>query len=200
MSGMQITEIERLLHGLVRICTVTEHGDGGKVKVTDGALNSTWLDRAVGRAGENCDWQPLDINEQVIVLCPSGDFAQGIIIASLYQDAHPANSDDLEEERKTFKDGSVVSYNRESHRYLIDVKGADASVDMISAGTLKIITAKDTTVKTSANAKVIADGNVDVEASKIGLNGGAPCVTTAHVCHYTGNPHGDGSSTVTAGK
>lgn len=200
MRALQIAEIERLLHGLVRICTVTEHGEGGKVKVTDGELNSTWLDRGVGRAGENRDWQPLDKDEQVVVLCPSGDFAQGVIICSLYQEAHPANSDNLEEERKTFKDGSVVSYNRESHRYLINIKGADATVDVLSAGTLNITTAKDIKVETSTDAKVIAGGDVNVEASNIHLNGGAPCVTTAHICHYTGNPHGDGSSTVTAGK
>jgi len=200
MHGLQIAEVERLLHGLVRICTVTEHGDGGKVKVTDGELNSTWLDRGVSRAGENCDWNPLDINEQVVVLCPSGDFAQGIIICSLYQEAHPANADDLEEERKTFKDGSVVSYNRESHRYLIDIKGADGTVDVVSAGTLNITTTKDIKVNTSANAKVIADGNVDVEGRRIGLNGGAPVVTVAHVCSFTGLPHSDGSTTVTSGE
>ncbi|WP_206672956.1 phage baseplate assembly protein V, partial [Parasutterella excrementihominis] len=200
MQGLQIAEIERLLHGLVRVCTVTDHGEGGQVKVTDGELNSTWLDRAVDRAGEDREWKPLDIGEQVVVLCPSGDFAQGIIIASLYQDGHPAPSSNLNEERKVFKDGTVVSYDRESHRYLLDVKGADATVDVISAGTLNIKTTKDIKVETSANAKVTASGNADVTAAKIGLNGGAPCVTTAHICHFTGNPHGDGSSTVTAGK
>ncbi|MFU1805984.1 hypothetical protein, partial [Enterococcus faecium] len=71
---------------------------------------------------------------------------------------------------------------------------------VISAGTLNIKTTKDIKVETSANAKVTASGNADVTAAKIGLNGGAPCVTTAHICHFTGNPHGDGSSTVTAGK
>ncbi len=200
MQKLQLSELERLLHGLVRVCTVTEQGEDGQVKVTDGELSSAWLDRAVARAGDNRDWTPLDIGEQVVVLCPSGDFAQGIVMASLYQEAYPAPSRNLNEERKVFKDGTVVSYDSESHRYLLDVKGADATVDVISAGTLTINTVKDISVETSANAKVTAHGTVAVTAAQIGLNGGAPCVTTAHVCHFTGNPHGDGSSTVTAGE
>lgn len=200
MRGFQIAEIERLLHGLVRICTVSEHGTNGQVKVSDGELNSTWLVRAVDRAGDNRSWVPLDIGEQVVVLCPSGDFAQGIIIASLYQQRHPAPSSELNEECKVFRDGSAVRYDRNKHRYLIDIKGDDATVDVVSAGTLNITTAAAIKVETSADAKVNASGKVMVNGSHIALNGGAPCVTTAHICHFTGKPHGDGSTSVTAGK
>lgn len=42
--------------------------------------------------------------------------------------------------------------------------------------------------------------NITEDADTIKLNGGAPVVTCAHICHFTGKPHGDGSSTVTAGK
>lgn len=50
-----------------------------------------------------------------------------------------------------------------------------------------------------ANVKVNAATECTVDAPKIKLNGGAPIVTTAHICHYTGNNHGDGSTTCTAG-
>ncbi len=208
MSGYQQSELERLLHGLVRIGTVEELGEGGQVKVSSGELLSAWLHRSVMRAGDNQDWQPLDIGEQVIVLCPSGDFAQGIIIGSLYQEAHPAPSANLDETKKAFKDGTTISYDREKHLYNIDVKGDDATLNITSSGVLNITTVGDISVKTDANATVTAgkdvtvkaSGKANVTASKIGLNGGAPCVTTAHMCHFTGSPHGDGSSTVTAGK
>ncbi|WP_346348092.1 hypothetical protein [Shewanella abyssi] len=42
--------------------------------------------------------------------------------------------------------------------------------------------------------------NITEDADTIKLNGGASVVTCAHICHFTGGPHGDGSSTVTAGK
>jgi hypothetical protein len=50
------------------------------------------------------------------------------------------------------------------------------------------------------NANVDAEGDVIVNGKSIAMNGGSPCVTTAHICHFTGTPHGDGSSTVKAGK
>lgn len=42
--------------------------------------------------------------------------------------------------------------------------------------------------------------NITEDAETIKLNGGSPVVTCAHICHFTGAPHGDGSSTVSAGK
>lgn len=42
--------------------------------------------------------------------------------------------------------------------------------------------------------------NITEDADTIKLNGGLPVVTCAHICHFTGAPHGDGSSTVSAGK
>lgn len=42
--------------------------------------------------------------------------------------------------------------------------------------------------------------NISEDADTIKLNGGSAVVTCAHICHFTGAPHGDGSSTVSAGK
>ena len=44
------------------------------------------------------------------------------------------------------------------------------------------------------------NGVKTVTAKQIKLNGGKGVVTCAHICHFTGAPHGDGSTTVTAGK
>ncbi|ABZ75909.1 conserved hypothetical protein [Shewanella halifaxensis HAW-EB4] len=43
-------------------------------------------------------------------------------------------------------------------------------------------------------------GTKATTAERITMNGGKAVVTCAHICHFTGAPHGDGSSTVTAGK
>lgn len=42
--------------------------------------------------------------------------------------------------------------------------------------------------------------NITQDAQTIKLNGGVGVVTCAHICHFTGAPHGDGSTTVTAGE
>ncbi len=47
---------------------------------------------------------------------------------------------------------------------------------------------------------IITAKNITEDADSIKLNGGAAVVTCAHICHFTGAAHGDGSSTVTAGK
>lgn len=46
--------------------------------------------------------------------------------------------------------------------------------------------------------KIDKDGIVTIDAVEILLNRGMPVVTTGHICHYTGTPHGDGSLTVKA--
>lgn len=48
--------------------------------------------------------------------------------------------------------------------------------------------------------RIDKDGVAWIDAPEIHLNGaeGGKVVTTLHKCHFTGTPHGDGSSTVTA--
>jgi len=47
---------------------------------------------------------------------------------------------------------------------------------------------------------MITAKNITEDADTIKLNGGTGVVTCAHICHFTGSPHGDGSTTVFAGK
>ena len=51
-----------------------------------------------------------------------------------------------------------------------------------------------------ANVVVNVPGTAKVNAQNIALNGGVGVVTGECICHFTGKPHGDVSSTVTAGK
>lgn len=52
----------------------------------------------------------------------------------------------------------------------------------------------------SKKLTIIVKGPASIDAEKIALNEGAGVVTGAHICQYTGSPHSDCSSTVTAGK
>jgi hypothetical protein len=58
---------------------------------------------------------------------------------------------------------------------------------------------KDQVTQITGN-QIITAKNITQDADTIKLNGGAAVVTCGHICHFTGNPHGDGSSTVTAGE
>jgi phage baseplate assembly protein V len=96
-----------------------------------------------------------------------------VAVAGLYSDAHPAPGDRADLWRKEFADGAVLEYDRAAHRLLIDTPG---------------------------DVAVTAGGEATIDAPMIKCNGGAGVITQESICHFTGNPHADGSTTVTAGK
>ena len=66
-----------------------------------------WL---AARVGKTRVWSPPSVDEQVVVLCPEGDTARGIIIGSLSSDAHPHAAQDGST-RIDFEDGSWFGYD-----------------------------------------------------------------------------------------
>ncbi len=190
-----VAELLRLLHNLIRTGTVAEvdHGEPGerppRVRVQSGELLTTWLLWAVGRAGTTRDWNPPTVGEQVIVFSPGGDLAGGIVMPAMYQLEHPAPSNDPALIGRWYPDGTRVEYDHENSRLLIHCVG---DIHLEVEGNLTATVGGNMTAEVAGVAKV--------NAESIHHNDGSPVVTTAHVCHFTGNPHGDGSSTVTAGK
>lgn len=85
--------------------------------------------------------------------------------------------------------------------------GGDATVT--ASGALKAEAGGDATITAGGNitaeasdgdATVSAGGKAVVDAAAVELGGaGGQVVTTAHKCAYTGNPHPEGSSVVSAG-
>ncbi|MCK0744106.1 phage baseplate assembly protein V [Chromohalobacter nigrandesensis] len=169
-----VAELLRLIHNLIRTGTIAEvDHDAARVRVKSGELLTDWLLWIEGRAGTTRDWDPPTVGEQVIVFSPGGDPAAGVVLTGLYRSAHPAPSSDANVIGRWYPDGTRIEYDHAKHRLFIDCVG-------------------DIAVK--------ATGTVTVDAKSIHHNQGNPVVTTGHICHFTGNPHGDGSSTVTAGK
>lgn len=60
--------------------------------------------------------------------------------------------------------------------------------------------AKELNIKGVGDMTINLDGNAVVNAKNIHLNEGKGVVTGAHICAFTGLPHSDCSSCVTAGK
>lgn len=123
-TPFEVSELNRRMAGLVRFCQVIELGTEaqiGRVKVSDGELESAWLAHAQNRAANNITWQPLDVGEYVVVLCPSGEFAQGVIIGSLYQSSFPVPQQNLELTQTQFKDGTTFTFDRENSHFHIGI-------------------------------------------------------------------------------
>ena len=138
-----LSDTLRRLANLIRIGTIKKVDySKAKARVEIGDLCTDWLPWITARAGGNVSWHPLDIGEQVIVLSPSGDLSQGVILPALYKgDVISSNSD---VHKLLYKDGSSIEFDRGSGVLNINVKG-------------------DVIVK--------ADGSVTVDASSVNLAG-----------------------------
>lgn len=84
-------EADRRLENGVNLGVVTAINPGaGRARVQIGDLASPELLVAQLRAGALSFWWMPTVGEQVLVACPSGDVAQGVIICSVYAGNAPS--------------------------------------------------------------------------------------------------------------
>jgi phage baseplate assembly protein V len=125
-------ELQRQIQGLIRIAVITEVNAEGQVKVKQGELESPWLRCLHLRSAETISWQPLDVDEQVLLLCPNGVLEQALVLGTLYQEQFPAPSDNLNQQQLQFQDGSSILYDREAHLYQIHIAQDEAQLNLLS--------------------------------------------------------------------
>jgi len=183
-----LAEAFRLINNLIRIGTVSEVDHSrARARVKAGDNLTGWQPWMTMRAGTTVDWDPPTVGEQVVLISPSGDLAQAIIITGLFCQNAPSTSAD--EHKRVYPDGSEITYDHAKKELVASLVG---KVNVNITG--------NATVNIGGNATTAVAGTCKVNALKVLLNDGAPVVTTAHICHFTGTPHSDGSKTVSAGK
>lgn len=137
----QMAELNRRIANLIKIGVIEEVDYSQTIpraKVRLGDLLTTWLPMLTVRAGKDRSWWPLEVGEQVIVLSPSGDPAQGIILGSLNQTAFPANGDSPDIHRIDYDDGAVIEYNRATHALKAELPDG-ATTELRSNGGIQFI-------------------------------------------------------------
>lgn len=178
----RVRDIERRIERLVQVGTVVEVDyPAMRVKLRIGDRVSGWLRFTTHRAGADRTWWPPTIGEQTMVFAPNGDAVAAVVGNSLYQEDYTAPATEGSIQRTVMEDGSCITYDRVNRKLTINL-----------VGTTEIAIAGDATITVGGTAKL--------DAPLITLNGGTGCITQESVCHFTGRPHGDGSSTVLAGK
>lgn len=111
----QATELHRRLNNLAIIGTVAEvDTQAARCRVEIGELETDWLPWLTARAGADKDWWPLSVGEQVMVLSPGGDPAQGIVLPAIYSDQKPAPDNRAHTRRITFADGTRITYDNQA--------------------------------------------------------------------------------------
>jgi len=172
--AFRVTELERRLSNLVAVGTVAEvDAAAARVRVRLGALLTDWRPWLAPRAAGVSVWSPPEVGEQVALLCPWGDPSLALVLPALWQDAHPAPSADPGRAVVAFDDGTRIEYDRAAGRLSVSCVG-EVSVTAATAVTL--------------------------DAPAISCAGGAGVITGESVCHFTGSPHADRSTVVTARK
>ncbi|CAM2331725.1 Baseplate assembly protein [Ralstonia mannitolilytica] len=156
---MDNAEFARLIENLIRIGTVAEvhHGRPPAVRVATGGITTTWLPWCEKRAGGTRTWNPPTKGEQVVLLCPSGDPSNGIVLCAIPSAANDAPSQSPNETVTLYPDGALVKYDHAAG--MLKVEGVKTV--FLEAATSVLVKCPDTTF----------DGNVTVKGLLAFLNG-----------------------------
>ncbi len=140
MIEFEITELNRRLANLIVLGKVVEADYAQtipKLKIKAGDLKTAWLPMLTQRAGSDLSWWPLEVGEQVVVLSPSGELAQGIVLGALNQLAFPSIGNSADSHKQVYADGAVIEYNRKSH-HLSATLPSGATTTLVSDGGVNI--------------------------------------------------------------
>ena len=116
-----------------------------RVELQDGELLSDWIPWVTLRASNDRFWWAPEVGEVMLLLAPSGELANAVALPAAFSDENQ-NGDRPTLQRQTFQDGTVIEYDREAHRYLIDTTASSGSV---------VVKAQTVTVEASGTATVI---------------------------------------------
>lgn len=122
MESFSFSELDRKLANLIRLGTIKEADyKKARVRIQIGKILTDWLPWVTSRAGQDRNWSAPSVGEQVVLLSPSGEMAQGVVIPAIYQNKHPAPSDKETDATLVFQDGSKVLYDKEKHHLTVSV-------------------------------------------------------------------------------
>ena len=187
MAGMNdAAELFRLISNLIRIGTVFAVDlRSRKVRVASGDLNTNWLPWLERRAGTTRTWNPPTEGEQVVVLCPDGEPAGGVVLLGLNSDAIPAPSSSEAEHVTDYPDGARITYDHQAGK-LTAVGIKSAQVEASESATVKC---PDITL----DGNVTVTGLLSYQAGMSGKDGkGNTTRIRGNITHQDGNLSSNG--------
>lgn len=117
---MNTAELARRLDNLIRYGVIEETDFTTdpvqpRVRVRTGEILTTWIPIATNRAHADAEHDPVQKGEQVIILSPSGELAQGVVAGKLFSTDFPSPDNNPANRRRKYRDGAVIEYNSETH-------------------------------------------------------------------------------------
>lgn len=125
-----VADLDRRLANIISFGAVEDLDEANaQVRVRAGEILTDWLPWVTLRAGEDRTWWAPEPGEQVVILAPSGELAQAVVLPAIYQDAHPAPANVRTVHRLEYADGTFIEYDREAHHYKLSVaEGGNVTV------------------------------------------------------------------------
>lgn len=127
----RLSEVERKQENTIRIGTIhAVDYDAARASVRIASIVTTSRPWIAQRAGSDRSWWAPEAGEQVVLLSPSGDFNQGIILPAIYSAAAtaPANSADIR--RDVFSDGFMIQHDREANHTVLDAWDSEGTIEI----------------------------------------------------------------------
>lgn len=115
-----VAELQRKLAGMIQITTITsvDHANK-KLRVRLGADESAELPWPAIAGRNFVAWRPLRVGQQLILLSPNGDPAQGVVVGELYSQAVDAPSTDDAIDLIQFNNGNLIEHNMNTGKFRI---------------------------------------------------------------------------------
>lgn len=141
-SGMNIAELNRRLDNLIRY-GVIEQVDFAtdpvqpRVRVKTGEILTKWIPIATVRANADAEHDPVQVGEHVILLAPSGQLTQAVVIGKLFSNDHPSPDTSATNHRRKYRDGAVIEYDTKTHHLNATLPGC-GTVNLIATGGINI--------------------------------------------------------------
>ncbi len=165
-----LMDLDRRISNLIQIGKVVEADyPNAKLRVQIGDITTEWLPWLARRASFDNTWWCPEIGEQVIVLAPSGEINQAVILPSIYRQAHSAPADSPEIHKTIYKDGTVTQYDRENHVLTANVNSAGRIELVIGASNITMVDAQ-IELKNGESSILITGSEIKLTGDRIDLN------------------------------
>lgn len=152
-----VAELARRLANLIRAGRIAQADYvRARVRVRIGDLLTGWLPWLTHRAGGDRSWWAPEVGEQVLVLSPDGEPAQGWVLPAGFSDAAPPPANRPEVHCTIYDDGAVIEYDRAAHKLTAMIPG---DVVLTAQGRL--------TAEIGATVALTAEGDVAVKAPRL---------------------------------
>jgi phage baseplate assembly protein V len=159
----KITDLERRVSNGVIIGVISQVDHAmARYRVKAGDLETDWIPDTQARAGKTRTYEGRDVGEQVVVVSPSGDLSQGVIVGSIHTEERQAG-DKGSTHRTIYPDGTTIDYDDEAKAYKVAIADGGSFALAIGGGVSLEASGGKLSVK--------APGGIDFESPTLTSNG-----------------------------